>query len=151
MFRHIIYIAIFFLTADKQYSWLFQQLCFYYGGKISFKKVCEKIENNSTLEKVLLVRKRKAEMLQLVGATFDSKVALLRRMRKKNLIILKSLQKKSLAFFVLLVWRCWHLSCQISIESVRKIVICSLSVIIMTVLYLKIFLNIIIICAFIEQ
>ena len=42
----------------------------------------------------------------------------------QNLIIVKSLKKKSLQFFVLFVWRCWHLSCQISIESVRKIIIC---------------------------
>ena len=62
--------------------------------KISSKKVCEKIENNSTLKRVLLV--------WLVGAIFDSKVVL---------IILKSLQKKSLPFFVLLElsninWKC---------------------------------------------
>ena len=75
----------------------FNKHCFYFGS--------EKTENNATLEKVL----------RLVGATFDSKVASLRRMRKKNLIILKSLQKKSLSFFVLFVCRCWHLSCQISI------------------------------------
>ena len=33
------------------------------------------MENNSTLEKVLLVCNRKAELLQLVGATFDYKVS----------------------------------------------------------------------------
>ena len=52
------------------------------------------MENNSTLEKVLLVGNRNAELLRLLGAIFDAKVASLRRMRKKNLIILKSLQKK---------------------------------------------------------
>ena len=50
------------------------------------------MEDNSTLEDVLLVRNRNAELLRLVGATIDSKVASLRRMRKKNLIILKNLQ-----------------------------------------------------------
>ena len=47
------------------------------------------MENNSTLEKILLVCNRNAELFQLVGTTFDSKMAFLRRMRKKNLTILK--------------------------------------------------------------
>ena len=46
-------------------------------------KVCEKMENNSTLGKVLW----------LVGATFDSKVAFLRRMRKKKFDDSESLRK----------------------------------------------------------
>ena len=51
------------------------------------------MENNSTLGKVLLVCNRNAELLQLVGATFDSKVAFFfKRMSKKYLITLKSLQ-----------------------------------------------------------
>ena len=53
------------------------------------------------LEKHLLVCNRKAELLRLVGATFDSKVAFLRWMRKKNFIILKSLQK---IFFVIILF-----------------------------------------------
>ena len=67
-------------------------------------KVCEKMENNSTFEKVLLVCNRNAELLWLVGATFDAQGAFLRRMRKKNMIILKSLQKKSVKFFVVDIW-----------------------------------------------
>ena len=59
------------------------------------------MENNSTLEKVLLVCNRNAELLRLVGATFDFKMASLRRMRKKNLIIVKSLQEKLLLLFCL--------------------------------------------------
>ena len=55
------------------------------------------MENKSTLEKVLLVCNRNGELLRLVGATSDSKVASLRRMRKK------SLQKICLPFFVLFV------------------------------------------------
>ena len=53
------------------------------------------MENNSTLEKFLLVFNRNAELLLLVGATFYSKVASLRRLMKKNFIILKSLQKRT--------------------------------------------------------
>ena len=70
-----------------------------------------------------LLCNRNSELLRLVAATFDSKIPSLRRMRKKNLIILKSL-----AFFVLYICRCWHLSCQISIEIGQKIIICLLNV-----------------------
>ena len=94
---------------------------------------------------------RNAELLRLLGTTFDSKVPFVRTMIKKNLIILKSLQKKILAFFVSFVCRCWHLSCQISIESVRKIVIGSPNVLYTDSAVFKIFLNIIAICVFIEQ
>ena len=55
------------------------------------------------LEKILVVCNRNAELLRLVGATFDSKVAALRRMRKKNLLILKSLQKNSFLFYLFVV------------------------------------------------
>ena len=78
------------LTAGKQH-------CFYFGGENS-KKVCEKMEN-STLKRVLLVCNRYAELLRLVEATFDSEVASFKR--KKNLIIMKRLQKKVRNFFVL--------------------------------------------------
>ena len=66
-----------FLTADKQKNIVFISM-----AKISSKKVCEKMKNNATLEK----------LLRLVGATFDFKMASLRKMKKKNLIFLKSLQ-----------------------------------------------------------
>ena len=42
-----------------------------------------KKENNSTLENILLICNRNAELLRLVGATFDSKVASLRSMEEK--------------------------------------------------------------------
>ena len=42
------------------------------------------MENNSTLEKILWVLNRNAELLRLVGATFYFKVASFRRMMKKN-------------------------------------------------------------------
>ena len=60
-------------------------------AKINYKKVCEKMEINSMLEKVLLVCNRYAKLLRLEGATCGS----FRRIRKKNRIILKSLQRKS--------------------------------------------------------
>ena len=56
------------------------------------------MENNSTLEQVLLMGNRNDELLRLVGATSNAKVAFHRRMRKRNLIIVKSLQDKSLPF-----------------------------------------------------
>ena len=114
-----------FLTDGKQNSWLFNHIVFILVAKISRKRVYEKMENNSMLGKILLVYNRNAELF-------------LRRMRKKNVIILKSLQKKRLQSCVLFVCRCWHLSCRISIEIVRKIVLCSLNVL-MTVLYLIFF------------
>ena len=51
------------------------------------------MDNNSTLEQVLLMFNRNAELLRLVGTAFDSKVASLRRMSKKNLIILEIINK----------------------------------------------------------
>ena len=51
------------------------------------------------MEMVLLVCNRNADLLWSVGAIYDSKVASLRRIRKKNLIILKILQKKKFAIF----------------------------------------------------
>ena len=134
MFRHILRHMQYFVDS-KRNSWLFHQHCFVFcWRKLVPKKVYGKMDNNSTLEKFLLVCNRNDKLLRLVGATFDSKVASFTRMRKKILIILKKLQKKSSPFFVLFVCRCWHLSCQISIESVRKIVICTLNVL-MTMLY----------------
>ena len=58
-----------------------------------------------------------------------AKVTSLRRMRKNNLIILGRKNCTILCFI------CWHMSCHISIENVRKIVIYSPNVLIMTVLY----------------
>ena len=117
-------ISIFFLTNGKQNSWNNQQH-FVLVVKISRKNLLKKMENNLTLEKILWVFNRNAELLRLVGATFYSKVASLRRMMKKNLNILKSLQKRKLLLlaifcFILSFCHCLHLSCQISIESVRN-------------------------------
>ena len=78
----------------------FNNIVFILVVKISSEKDFEKLENNSTLEKVLLVCNSNAKLLRLVEATIDSKVAFLRRMRKKNLIILKSLPFSDLFVFV---------------------------------------------------
>ena len=55
-------------------------------AKINSKKVYEKMKNNSTLEKVLLVCNKNAELLRLVGATFNFNTDSLRRMWQKNFI-----------------------------------------------------------------
>ena len=81
----------YFLTAGKQNSYCFNNIVVILVAKNSSKKICEKMENNSTLEKVSLVCNRNAELLRLVGATFESKVVSVQRIRKKNLIILKRL------------------------------------------------------------
>ena len=52
------------------------------------------MDNNSSLEQVLLVFNRNAELLQLVGTASDSKAASLKRMKKKNLIILQIINKQ---------------------------------------------------------
>ena len=81
----------------------FNKIFFFFKAKINSKKACEKMENNSTLEYVFLRCNKNAELLRLVEATFDSKVAFLKRMRKKNLIIRKSLQKKCGHFLFYLI------------------------------------------------
>ena len=73
-------------------------------------KIVEKIywKNGKQLnEKILLVFSRNAELLRLVGATFYSKVASLRRMMKKNLIILKSLPKRKLLLMAIICFICF--------------------------------------------
>ena len=90
VFRHITYTIFFWQLVNKTAD-CFNNIVFMLVANISSKKVCEKMENNSTLEKILLVCNRNAKLLRLVRKTFDSKVASLRRIRKKNLIILKSL------------------------------------------------------------
>ena len=144
MFRLITY-AIFFWQLLNKTADCFNNIVFILVAKISSKKVCEKMENNSALDKVLLVCNRNVKVLRLIRTTFDFKVAFLRRMRKKNLLILKSLQKNSLTFFVLYVSRYWHLICQISTESVWKIERTYDSAV------FKIFLTIVTICIFIGQ
>ena len=112
--------AIFFWQLVNKTAGCFNNFVFILVRKTRFKKVCEKMENNSTLEKVLLGGKRNAELLRLVEAIYDSKLAFLRRIRKKNLVILKSLQKKSGSLFV------WVASYQLKVFG--KLYICSLNV-----------------------
>ena len=57
------------------------------------------MENNLTLENILLVYNRNAELLRLVAATFYSKVASFRRMMKKNFDLSeKFAEKKAFAY-----------------------------------------------------
>ena len=116
-------------------------------AKISSKKECQKMETNSTLKKILLLWDRNAELLRLVGAIFDSKVVSLKTMRKKNLIILKSLQKKGCHFGLHLSLLTFELlninskcseNCNMLTEGIHDSVV------------FRIFLNIITICVFIE-
>ena len=111
------------------------RLFLFWPRKLIAKKVCEKIVQDSTLEQVLLVFNRNVELLRLVGTAFNSKVVSFRKMRKKNLIILQIINKQTNSDLLVVGWR---LSCQISIESVGKIVICSVNVL-MTKRYLKFF------------
>ena len=59
------------------------------------------------MEKILLVFNRNSELLRLVGPTFYSKVASLRRMMRKNLIILKSLHKRKLLLMAIFCFTCF--------------------------------------------
>ena len=137
--------AIFFWQLVNKTDDCFNNIVFILVAKISFKKVCEKMGNNSMLEKALLVFNRNAELLRLVGAIFEevSKVAFLRRMRKNNLINLKGLQKKvcHFLFYLFVVVDIWVVSenCNMLTERTYDSAV------------FTIFLNIITICIFIEQ
>ena len=69
--------AIFFWELVNKTGY-FNNIVFILVAKISSKKVSEKMENNSTLEPVLLACNRNAKLLRLVGVTFDSKVTSLK-------------------------------------------------------------------------
>ena len=73
------------------------------------------MENNSTLEKILWVFNRNAELLRLVGATFYSKVASLRRTMKKNFIILKSLLMAIFCFICFVFVYIWVVKYQLKV------------------------------------
>ena len=62
----------------------------------------------------------------------------------------KFAEKKAFTYGHYLFCRCLHLSCQISIESVRKLIICLLNVLMTFDIY-EFCLNIITICIFIKQ
>ena len=85
----------------------FNNIVFILVAKITSKKVCEKMENNSMLKKFLLVCIRNAELFRLVRATFDSKVAFLRRKdEEEKFNNSEKLAEICLPFFVLFVCRC---------------------------------------------
>ena len=137
MFKHIIF-AIFFWQLVNEIGGCFNDIVFI----LDF----EKMKNNSTLEKI----NRNAELMRLVETNFESEMASLGRMRKKNLIILKWLQNNFSPFFVLFVV-CWHLNWHLNInwkfsENCNKLTECTNDSPVV-----KIYLNIMTIFIFIEQ
>ena len=58
------------------------------------------MENNSRLEKFLLECNRNAQLLRLVKANFDCRVASLRRMRKKKFDNFEKFVEKKLIIFL---------------------------------------------------
>ena len=132
VFRHIIY-AIFIWQLVVKTAGCFNNIVFILVAKISSKKSLWKNGKQFNVDSRLTSVLQQSRLLRLVGTGFDSKVVSLGRMRKKNLIILQIINKQMRLFLFVF---CWHMSCQISIESVWKIVICSLNVL-MTKLYLK--------------
>ena len=91
------------------------------------------MENNSTLEKILLAFNKNTELLRLVGATFYSKVASVSQKDDEEKLdhSRKYAERKAFGHFLFYLFcRCLHLSCQISI---------SLNILYLTVLYLKFF------------
>ena len=123
MFTHIIY-AIFFWHLVHKTADCFNNIVFILMVKISSKKVCKKMEYNSTLEKVLLVCKQERRAAGVSKSNFWFQSGFSQKDEKEKFDNSeKFAEKSSPFFFVLFVCRCWHLSCQISIESVRKIII----------------------------
>ena len=85
---------------QKKVCHCFNNIVFILVAKISpKKKFVQKMENYSTLKKVLLVCNSNAELLRLAGAIFDFKVASLRRMRKKNFDNSEKFAEKKFAIF----------------------------------------------------
>ena len=128
--------AIFFWQLVNRTADCFNNNRFIWVVKIGFKKGLWNNGKQFNVGKGFPVNNRNFELFRLVEAIFDIKAASLRRMSKKNLIILKSLKKNSFSIFILFAYR-WHLSYQISIENVRQIVIFYCTYLVMSVLYLK--------------
>ena len=136
MFRHIIW-AIFLWQLVNNTADCFNNIVFILVANISTKNVSEKLKKNSTLEQVLRV-------LWLVGATFDSKGASLRRMNSE-----KFAEKKfAISCFVcssLLTFKLLNISCKCS-ENCNMLTKCTYDSAVF-----QIVLNIIKIFIFIEQ
>ena len=108
------------------------------------------MEINSLLEKVLVVCNRKAEVLRLVGASFDSKITSLKRIRKKKFFKSESFAEKKVAIFSFIClslltfdwsninWKCSKICIKLTERAYGSAVF-------------KIFLNIMTICVIIEQ
>ena len=147
MFRHILY-AIFFWKLVNKTADCFNNIVFILVAKISSKKVSKEMENNSTLEKVLLVCKRKASL-----AVMDSRSnfwSFSQKDKKEKFDNSEKFTKKNFATFCFISlslltfelsninWKCLK-NCNMLTERTYDSVV------------FKIFLNIKTICIFIEQ
>ena len=143
--RNIFLVQLVNKTAD-----CFNNIVFILAKEISSKKVCEIMENNSKLEKVLLACNRNAELLRLVGATFDSKNNFLQKNEEKKFDNSENFEGKVSPFFCFIRlslltfelsninWKCSEYCNMLTERTYNSAVF-------------KIFLNIITICIFIEQ
>ena len=129
MFRHIIY-AIFFWQLVNKPADCFNNIVFILVTKISSKKVCKKMENNLTLENVLQER----WAVTVSRSNFWFQTGFPQKDEEEKFVNSEKFAEKKFAIFISFVCRYWHLSCQISIKSIRNIVICSLNVL-MTVFF----------------
>ena len=145
MFRHIIN-AIFFWKLVNKTGDCFNNIVFILLVKISSKKIFKKMENNATLEKVLLVCNKNVAINR---SNFWLQSGFPQKDEKEILIILKSLHKKVVIFCLIclslltlelsnLNWKCSEI-CNMLTERIYDSVV------------FKIFLNIITICIFIAQ
>ena len=103
---------IFFWQLVNKTSYCFNNIVSILVAKISSKKVFEKMENNLTLEKVLLVCNRNAELERLVGATFDWKLASPEGWRRK---IWKFWQVCDFLFYFFVVIDVWVVKNQLRV------------------------------------
>lgn len=60
------------------------------------------MENNSAFKQNLLLFNRNTELLRLIRSNFDSKVDYLKKMRKRNIHVMKNLMKRKLLLIALL-------------------------------------------------
>ena len=137
------YAQYFFWQLLNKKADCFNNIVFILVTKISSKNVCGKMENNSTLEKVILVCNSNAELLRLVASTFDFKLTFLTRMRKKKFDNYEKFAEKEFAIFCFICLSFLTLEL-LNINWKRSENFNTLNVL-LTVLYLKFF------CIIIEQ
>ena len=129
----------------------FNNIVFILLVKISFKKVCEKNGKQHNVVKGLTSTEQERKAVAVSSSNFWSQNGFSQKDKEEKFENSEKFTEKSLKFFVLYICCSWHLRCQISIESIRKIVICSTERTYDSVVLKIFFLNIITICIFIEQ